>query len=97
MNQAGWLARALGDLAGLAVADVLTRSAGSRPQVGLARRARLANARASVRSRRAPPGGRLVLVDDVYTTGATLDDCARALLAAGGAEVVALTFARALR
>jgi predicted amidophosphoribosyltransferase len=38
-----------------------------------------------------------VLVDDVYTTGATLDACARALLGAGGEEVVAVTFARALR
>jgi predicted amidophosphoribosyltransferase len=38
-----------------------------------------------------------VLVDDVYTTGATLDACARALLDAGAEEVLAVTFARALR
>jgi predicted amidophosphoribosyltransferase len=38
-----------------------------------------------------------VLVDDVYTTGATLDACARALLQSGADEVVAVTFARALR
>jgi predicted amidophosphoribosyltransferase len=41
--------------------------------------------------------GRVVLVDDVYTTGATLDACARELEAAGAAEVVAVTFARAVR
>jgi ComF family protein len=97
MNQAAWLANALGRSSRLPVVDVLARSAGSIPQVGLARRERLANARGSARPRRAPPGGRLVLVDDVYTTGATLDACARALLAGGGEDVVAVTFARALR
>jgi len=97
MNQAACLAAALGRRVGLPVAPVLVRARGSTPQVGLARRERLANARGSVRARRAPPGGRLVLVDDVYTTGATLDACAGALLEGGADEVVAVTFARALR
>ena len=44
-----------------------------------------------------PPRLSAVLVDDVYTTGATLDACARALLDSGTREVVAVTFARALR
>jgi predicted amidophosphoribosyltransferase len=79
------------------VADVLSRSRGSTPQVGLARRERLINVRGSVRAGRSPPRGKLVLVDDVYTTGATLDACARALRSAGGEEVVSITFARALR
>jgi ComF family protein len=97
MNQAAWLARELGRVTRLPVADVLERVRRSTPQVGLARRARLINARDSVKARRPPPGGPLVLVDDVYTTGATLDACARALDARGGEEVVAITFARALR
>ena len=97
MNQAAWLARELGRVARLPVADVLERTRRSTPQVGLARRARLVNARASVEAKRAPPGGPLVLVDDVYTTGSTLDACARALNGRGGEEVVAITFARALR
>jgi predicted amidophosphoribosyltransferase len=81
----------------LAVADVLVRPHERSPQVGLARHDRLANVRDSVTARRPPPAGSLVLVDDVYTTGSTLDACARALLAAGADEVAAVTFARALR
>ena len=45
---------------------------------------------------RAPPPRRALLVDDVHTTGATLDACARALVAGGCGEVVALTYTRTL-
>jgi predicted amidophosphoribosyltransferase len=41
-------------------------------------------------------GRRLVLVDDVYTTGATVNECARALRAAGASDVYVVTVARML-
>jgi predicted amidophosphoribosyltransferase len=41
--------------------------------------------------------GRLVLVDDIYTTGATVHAAAAALTAAGAASVEVVTFARAVR
>jgi predicted amidophosphoribosyltransferase len=50
--------------------------------------------RLSPSGKAAVAGRRLILVDDVITTGATVDACARALLRAGAAEVNVLTFAR---
>ena len=97
LNQAAWIAAAAGGVADLPVRDVLVRERGSTAQVGLARRERLVNARGSIAARRPSPPGRVVLVDDVYTTGATLDACARALRSAGAGEIVAVTFARATR
>jgi ComF family protein len=97
-NPAREVAMALGRFTGGGVRDVLERRGRPAPQVGLERAARLANARGSValRSGAAAPE-RVVLVDDVYTTGATLDSCARALRKSGSKEVVAVTFARAVR
>jgi predicted amidophosphoribosyltransferase len=90
------IALVLAGLKGLEVAGALRR-APVRPQVGLARVERRLNARGSVTVRPGvPPGGRAILVDDVYTTGATLDACALALLGAGAGEAVAVCFARTL-
>jgi predicted amidophosphoribosyltransferase len=89
------LARALARRSSLPVAEILRRSSGPR-QLGAGRAQRLAGGRVVVDARgRAPP--RVVLVDDVHTTGATLDACARALRAAGADEVAAVTYTRALR
>jgi ComF family protein len=99
-NQALELARSLARITGCPSFDVLARE-GVRTQVGLERGARLRNARRSIRMRggtaRMPTGRSVTLVDDVYTTGATLDACAAALREAGAEQVFAVTFARAVR
>jgi predicted amidophosphoribosyltransferase len=67
-------------------------------QVGLSRTERAANVQGAFRvppeARGGVAGRRLVLVDDVLTSGATVDGCARALLRAGAANVDVLIFAR---
>jgi predicted amidophosphoribosyltransferase len=71
-------------------------TAGALDQVGLGSRARGGNLAGAVRVRRGAPslrGVACVLVDDVLTTGATLVECERALVAAGGTVVAGLVLA----
>ena len=92
-NQAADLARHLS----LPVAGALWRVRATSTQIDLPEARRHENVRDAFRVvRRAPIRGTvIVLVDDVSTTGATLDACARVLLGAGAKEVRALTAARA--
>jgi ComF family protein len=92
-NQARELARHLR----LPVADVLIRTRETESQTDLPASRRQANVRGAFALKRdAVVDGRIVvLVDDVRTTGATLNACASVLLDAGAAEVRALTAARA--
>ncbi len=94
-NQAELLARELGR----PVRRLLWRRHLGRPQAGLPAHERRRNVTDAYSARwtwrRAP--ARVVLVDDVLTTGATVDACARVLKAAGVREVRVLTAARAAR
>ena len=76
----------------------LIRTVATEPQTALTRRQRLRNLRHAFAVRDAEPlvGRRILLVDDVYTTGTTLNECAEALLEAGALSVSALTLARTL-
>ncbi len=98
-NQSAELARAVAGLANVPLlADALVRRRPTPTQGRLGRLARLRNVAGAfaVRSPALVKGRHLVLVDDVLTTGATVDACARALLAAGAARVDVLTVARVI-
>ena len=90
------LARELGRRWSLPVQPLLGRRPGSRRQRGLPRAERQANVQGAFRALGpAPPV--VTLVDDVYTTGATVSAAAAALLAAGAGRVEVVTLARAVR
>jgi ComF family protein len=78
---------------------LLKRLRHTRPQVGLAREARQDNVAGAFAVNRGQvglvEGRRVLLVDDVYTTGATVGECARVLKEAGAAWVAVVTLARA--
>ena len=98
-NQSAALAKAISGLAGVPVLHgALKRVRATPQQVGLSKTERADNVQGAFRvpteEKAQVAGRRLILVDDVLTSGATVDTCARALLRAGAAHVDVLVFAR---
>jgi ComF family protein len=98
-NQSAVLAKVIAAHGNLPVAHAaLKRVKPTRQQVGLTASERALNVQGAFRVREEAraeiAGRRLILVDDVLTSGATIDACARALLRAGAASVDVLVFAR---
>lgn len=98
-NQSAALAKEISAASGIPVLhDAFKRVRATPQQVGLSKAERADNVQGAFR---VPPEGkgdvakrRLVLIDDVLTSGATADTCARALLRAGAKHVDVLVFAR---
>ena len=98
-NQSALLAKAISQVSEVAVADAaLKRVKATAQQVGLSQAERAQNVQGAFRvptERKAEVAGRrLILIDDVLTSGATSDACARAVLRAGARSVDLLVFAR---
>lgn len=98
-NQSAALAGAISGISGVPVLHgALKRVRATPQQVGLSQAQRADNVQGAFRvdadGKAAVAGRRLVLIDDVLTSGATVDTCARSLLRAGAAHVDVLVFAR---
>ena len=101
-NQSAVLAEELGKRAGKQhLPDGLLRMRSTVPQKGMSRKERRENVKGAFavngRYLTALPGKTVLLVDDVYTSGATLNECARTLKKHGAAKVFVLTIARVTR
>jgi predicted amidophosphoribosyltransferase len=95
-NPAEQLARELSKRWQLPAVASLERAGGIRPQRGLSLAERRKNVRDAFRPAARPPAA-LALVDDIYTSGATVSASATALRRAGARHVEVITFARAVR
>lgn len=95
-NQSLVLARLAGARAGAPVLDCLRRVRNTTTQTHFDRAERMENLRDAFELRQSANvrGKHLVLLDDVFTTGSTVDECARMLMAAGAASVRAVAVAR---
>jgi ComF family protein len=95
-NQSEVLAEAVGEAIGKPLRPLLERTRPTLPQVDLPAASRVANVRGAFapRLQEVISGRRVLLIDDLFTTGATLRECARVVRRAGAEEVRILALAR---
>jgi competence protein ComFC len=92
-NQAELLARSVAGRLRAPVSDTLEAVRSTRDQIELSAAQRRANVAGAYEAKE-PLRGRILLVDDVFTTGATMSTCAETLLRAGAREIHALSLCR---
>lgn len=92
-NQAEIIAKILAKKFNLNLVDCLERIKQTKPQADLKRKERLANVK-NIFKVKAKPAGAVLVVDDVWTTGATMEEAIRTLRRAGVKQVWGLTLAR---
>lgn len=92
-NHVEWLARDLSRQLDRPVVPALHKIRETRPQVALPERERLKNLRGAFSATQPLPWASVLLIDDVFTTGATLRECSRALTSAGVNRVYIATLA----
>ncbi|MEW6163328.1 MAG: ComF family protein [Nitrospirota bacterium] len=94
-NQSLLIARVIAKKIGIPLLmDILLKKKETPPQIGLSAKERLSNLKNAFKVKGDIRGLRLLLVDDVMTTGATVTECSKELLKAGAKEVIVLTLAR---
>jgi predicted amidophosphoribosyltransferase len=96
-NSAERMAGRLARMLSIPAIALLRRTRATRMQAGLSPSERQANMKGAFAARRGQPiaGARVLLVDDVMTTGATCGECAKALVGAGAAAILVAVAARA--
>lgn len=93
-NQALLLAREISEICNIRTADVLTRTKNTKTQTRLDEQERRENVRNAFTLKSSDvKHKKILLVDDVLTTGATMDECARVLKDAGAEKVYSLVAA----
>lgn len=94
-NQSLLLARNISRQKGIPLfMDVLHKRKETPPQLGLSASERRSNLKGAFQAMKSVQGKRLLLIDDVITTGSTVAECAKQLLKAGARQVTVLSIAR---
>ncbi len=93
-NQAQILAQAIATAFGAPCKTLLTKNANTKPQADLNKEQRALNLAGSFACRAAEAPEKIILIDDVFTTGSTLKECCAQLYTNGAKEIICLTLAR---